>query len=263
MKYKIIAMDFDGTLLNDQKQITNKTRESLKKYKDYGYIIVGVTARNLGSVKNVCDDLTLFDYLILNNGGYIYNIEKDHGEYQGIVQREDIKNITEQMKELSRQIDYCASSVYYLYLTNEEENEFIKIIHNIAEIKEKIIRMNVFLRNQENIEYYKDYINNRFQNIDCFIMQDSNDDKKWLVLNPKGINKKTCLEKLGKNLDIKLEEMIFFGDSLNDIELISSVGLGVAMGNALAEIKSCSKEITKDNNNDGIAYFLETKKIEK
>lgn len=262
MKYKIIAMDFDGTLLNDQKQITNKTRESLRKYKDYGYIIVGVTARNLGSVKNVCDDLTLFDYLILNNGGYIYNIEKNQGEYQEIIQREDIGNITEMMKGFSSQIDYCAASTYYLYLVNKRENEFIKIIHNPSDIKEKIIRMNIFLRDQDNIEYYKEYINHHFQNINCFIMQDSNDDKKWLVVNPKGINKKTCLENLGKNLETKLEEMIFFGDSLNDIECISSVGLGVAMGNALDEIKSCAKEVTKDNNDDGIAYFLETSGIE-
>ncbi|MCI8346860.1 MAG: HAD-IIB family hydrolase [Bacilli bacterium] len=256
MEYKLIAMDFDGTLLNDQKKITNKTRDALKGYKDYGYIIVGVTARNLGSIKSVCDDMSFFDYLILNNGGYIYNIEEKKGEYQSIIQKEDIKNITDEMRGISRQIDYCAASIYYLYLTNEEENEFIKIIQNISDIKERIIRMNIFLLDEVNIECCRDDINDRFKNINCFIMQNSNDDKKWLVLNPKGINKKTTLKKLGQNLGFKLEDMIFFGDGLNDVELISSVGLGVAMENALDEVKNCAKEITKDNNNDGIEYFL-------
>ncbi len=59
--------------------------------------------------------------------------------------------------------------------------------------------------------------------------------------------------------NISLDEMIFFGDGLNDLEVISEVGLGVAMGNALDEIKDKSKEVTDSNNNDGIVKFLDKK----
>ena len=58
---------------------------------------------------------------------------------------------------------------------------------------------------------------------------------------------------------MSLDEMIFFGDGLNDLEVIDEVGLGVAMGNALDEIKDKSKEVTETNNNDGIVKFLDRK----
>ena len=76
MKYKLIAMDFDGTLLNDKKEITNKTKKCLELYRQKGCLIVGVTARNLSSVKGV-SDIKLFDYLILNNGSCIYDTVDD------------------------------------------------------------------------------------------------------------------------------------------------------------------------------------------
>ena len=59
--------------------------------------------------------------------------------------------------------------------------------------------------------------------------------------------------------NISLDEMIFFGDGLNDLEVIAEVGLGVAMGNALEEIKDKSKEVTESNNEDGIVKFLDRK----
>ena len=79
-------------------------------------------------------------------------------------------------------------------------------------------------------------------------MQDSADTKKWLVLTPKGLNKKSSLQQLGEKLNIKLEEMIFFGDGTNDIEVITAVGCGVAMGNALEEVKRKASHITTSNN---------------
>ena len=62
MKYKLIATDFDGTLLTDDKKITIETKNILKNIENK-YIIVGSTARNLGSVKSVCD-INIFHYLI-------------------------------------------------------------------------------------------------------------------------------------------------------------------------------------------------------
>ena len=59
--------------------------------------------------------------------------------------------------------------------------------------------------------------------------------------------------------NISLDEMIFFGDGLNDLEVMAEVGLGVAMGNALEEIKDKSKEVTESNNEDGIVKFLDRK----
>lgn len=83
--------------------------------------------------------------------------------------------------------------------------------------------------------------------------------EKWLVVNPKGLDKRVTLEQLGKKLNIKLEEMIFFADGLNDLPVMEAVGCSVAMGNALDIIKEKANETTLSNNEDGIAISLEKK----
>ena len=75
-KIKIISMDFDGTLLTSDKKISDRTKACLIELKRKSYFIIGVTARNLTSVKNILD-VNLFDYIILNNGSDIYYVEND------------------------------------------------------------------------------------------------------------------------------------------------------------------------------------------
>ena len=65
------------------------------------------------------------------------------------------------------------------------------------------------------------------------------------------------VKKLCKKIDISIDEVIFFGDGANDLSIINQVGLGIAMGNALEEVKKQAKEITLSNDNDGIAYYLD------
>lgn len=256
MNYKLIAMDFDGTLLKDDKTIGEYTKNTLKYYKDLGYLIVGVTARNLSSTKEVLP-LNLFNYIILNNGVSIYNGESNSINHLGELTKDTVDIITKEVKELAFQIDYITEQNYYTYLQKKNSTlYFIKDIDSIDEINEPIARMNIFFKNNNDVLKCYKIIKDKYKNINCFIMQDSDSDTKWLVLNPKGVNKASTLKELGKRKNIKLEEMIFFGDGLNDLEVIKSVGLSVAMGNALDEIKVNSKAITKTNNEDGIAEFL-------
>lgn len=257
MKYKLIAIDFDGTLVNDERKVTERTKEALFKKKEENYKIVGVTARALESAKAI-GDISFFDYFILNNGAFIYNVENKKEKYINKIAKEHAQKITEELDEVSTQIDYCSGNCYYLYKNQNKDNPyFIKTVNGLEEVDEEIAKINIYLKEPEKIEYYRDKIRNKFPDISCFIMQDSADTKKWLVLTPKGLNKKSSLQQLGEKLNIKLEEMIFFGDGTNDIEVITAVGCGVAMGNALEEVKKKASHITTSNNEDGIACFLE------
>ena len=259
MNYKLIAMDFDGTLLRDDKTISENTKNILKLYKDLGYLIVGVTARTLASIKEVVP-VDIFNYLIINNGVSIYNVNDDNMIYQGTIDINDAKDITNEIEEYCDQIDYVTDNIYYTYLQKKNSNlDFIKDIDSIDEIEEEIARMNLFLKDKSKATDYYEFIRSKYDDINCFIMQDSDSPNKWLVLNPKGINKATTLKELGKIENISSDEMIFFGDGLNDLEVMDSVGLSVAMGNALDEIKAKAKAITKTNNEDGIVEFLDEK----
>ena len=259
MNYKLIAMDFDGTLLRDDKTIGDATKNILKIYKDLGYLIVGVTARTLQSIKDVVS-LDIFNYLIINNGVSIYNVDTNDMNYQGSIDKENAKIITEEMEDFCFQIDYVTDNIYYIYINNKNNNlDFIRDINNIEEIDEPIARINLFLKDKVSVTDYYELIKSKYNDINCFIMQDSGSSDKWLVLNPKGVNKANTLKELGKIENISLDEMIFFGDGLNDLEVMEEVGLSVAMGNALDEIKAKAKEVTETNNEDGIVKFLDKK----
>ena len=259
MNYKLIAMDFDGTLLRDDKTISENTKNILKLYKDLGYLIVGVTARTLASIKEVVP-VDIFNYLIINNGVSIYNVNDDNMIYQGTIDINDAKDITNEIEEYCDQIDYVTDNIYYTYLQKKNSNlDFIKDIDSIDEIEEEIARMNLFLKDKSKATDYYEFIRSKYDDINCFIMQDSDSPNKWLVLNPKDVNKANTLKELGRIENISLDEMIFFGDGLNDLEVMDSVGLSVAMGNALDEIKEKAKAITKTNNEDGIVDFLDKK----
>ena len=131
--------------------------------------------------------------------------------------------------------------------------------HDILSAIEKVIAD--FFQEYDNVMifYYCDFINQKYEDLDCFIMKDSDNDYRWLVILPKNVSKLSTLTELGNILDVKKEEMVFFGDGPNDIEVISSVGVGVAMDNAIKEVKEKAKYVTLSNNNCGVSHFLEKK----
>lgn len=259
MKYKLISMDFDGTLLTSDKKVSNKTKNMLLKCKNEGYIIVGVTARNLSSISSVCD-INMFDYLIINNGSYIYNVKAKKGISRSCIDRKIAIEITNKFKDIAQEIDYCTLNNYYIYKGSEKNVLSYRIqVKDISDVKETISRMNVFLKNNKEIEEGKKFIKENFNTINAFEMLDTDKNRgnKWISINPKEVDKFKTLKSLCSKLNIKVEEAIFFGDSTNDLSAISNVGLGVAMGNALEIVKKEAKEITLSNDEDGIAVFLE------
>lgn len=256
MKYKIIAMDFDGTLLTDDKKVSSKTEKVLRELKKEGYYIVGATARTLDGLRDVVP-IDMFNYIIINNGVSIYNIDENADEWMGYLTQQEAQSITEKVEKYATQIDIISGNKYYIYKQKKNSDlPFIIDIDSIEEVNEKIARMNIFLEPGEDAKKHYEWITNNFSNVNCFIMQDSKDERQWLIINPQNINKQHTLAHLGDTLDISMEEMIFFGDGLNDLEVIESVGMGVAMGNALPEVKENAKAVTTSNEEDGIAEFV-------
>lgn len=254
--YKLIAMDFDGTLLTDDKKVSGKTLEKLQELKEEGYYIVGVTARNLESVKNVVS-ISLFDYLILNNGVYLYDVKQEMGKYIGKLEKETISEIIKLVEEKAKEIDLATGTFYYIYKNKKNSPlPFTIDIDSIDEILEDVARMNIFVQIQKDLDLIFQTVSTNFPDLNISFMQDSNAVEKWIIINPPGIDKSITLENLGKTLNIPLEEMIFFGDSLNDLAVMKKVGCGVAMKNALESVKQQATYITDSNNEDGIATFL-------
>ena len=88
-------------------------------------------------------------------------------------------------------------------------------------------------------------------------MQDSFSDKKWVEIFNKEVDKYNAIIEIVKKENIEPQDIISFGDGLNDVEMIRRSGVGVAMGNALPEVKENAKFVTLSNDEDGIKAFLE------
>ena len=256
-KYKIISMDFDGTLLTSDKKVTEKTRSTIEKYKNNNYIIIGVTARNLASTKNVLD-ISMFDYIILNNGAFVLNVKTNEITSYGILSDNDLDKINNIFKDTNAKCEYVSLNKYYISGANDPKGIRVNI-SSFDEINEDIARMNVYIETEEELKYYKELLLKNINTINVVSMKDTDkfNTKLWLTINEKGTNKLITLTKLIEKLSITLDEVIFFGDAENDLLILENVGMGVAMGNAIDEVKAKSKYVTLSNDKDGIAEYLE------
>ena len=254
MKYKLISTDFDDTLLNDKKRVSEFTKETLYKYKEAGYIIVGVTARPLTAVTTILD-INIFDYLILNNGSNIYDVKNNTFTNLNNISLDTLLKINSKYEDICKNMAFITSDVYYTlrYLNDLPFNVILD--KGLEEIT--VERINIMLDSTFSLDDEVAYINNNFDDIYAIIMQDSKSPLRWLTVSPKGVNKFNSLKLLGEKLNIEIDNMIFFGDGPNDLEIIGNVGLGISMKNALDIVKKASKEETEfTNDEDGVAKYL-------
>lgn len=253
MKYKVIATDFDGTLLSDDKKVSSYDENTLLQKKKEGTLVIGATARNINSIKSVLN-INMFNYLIINNGTYVYDCDKSEGYYEAYISNDICKNMLE---EENNGIDFCTKDIYYKYNVKDVKKvDFIKKIESFDEIEDKVLKINIYVEDQSKIESVLRSITSKYE-VNGILMQDSNDDYKWISLTPKNINKKETLKKLLSKHNLSLNDVIYFGDSANDKELINESKIGVAMINAISSLKEIANDITDyDNNNSGVGSYL-------
>ena len=203
-KFKMIAVDFDGTLLNDKKQLTKKTIEILRKKREDGYYLIGATARTLNSVKyNV--DISLFDYLLLNNGLNIYDVKSNKIIFTESLSYDFCIKIFEILEPAVYKIDFCGIYNYYFYSKlNESKNSDFEIkITKIEDIKNiNIARINAFFDNVNYLQEAEKIISRNFQNLNCITMNNKLKNINHLVIMPSKTNKYNSISYLCNKLNI-------------------------------------------------------------
>lgn len=236
-KYKLVAVDIDGTLLNDEQKVSDNTLYELKRISNTVPIILA-TGRGYKRIEAISDVLEINYPLVLANGADIWksNSEILHRSY---LLEKDVRKLYKIAKEYGTA--FWGYIPYELVNQNNFDIRFINdtwikfgFSHSKISVLERIMDE---INDMEHIEYTS---SNQFN----------------IEVSPKGITKKFGLEKVCELLDIHMQEVIAFGDNLNDLEMIKSVGLGVAMGNATEELKENADMITDSNNEDGIGKVI-------
>ena len=258
---KIIAVDLDGTLLNSNKKCLPGTKNYLKSLKQQGYIIVIATGRILNSAKGAIEKGDFVNYIVSDAGAIIYNNDTGKIEKQSRINKEYIEKILERFDESWEKMAICNQDYYNIYsMENYSYQKYDKKIEGKEKFLQEcnnITHMNISLKDFSKVQQLKEELSKLIPELNFTIMQDSFSDRQWIEIFNIGISKYEAIKEIAQVEKISNNDIICFGDGLNDVDMIQRSGVGVAMGNALPQVKESADFVTLSNDENGIKYFLE------
>lgn len=238
-KYRLLALDMDGTLLNDEQIITPKTVEWIQKAVDAGVHVCLSTGRAFTSAYPYAQQLGLETPMITVNGSEVWRAP--HEIYRRSLM--DPK-LVEEMYELAKADDiwFWVYSLDKVYNKNNWDGnitgrEWLKFGYYTEDDE---LRHKLLLRLQ-----------------DMGGLEITNSSPYNLEINPQGVNKAAGIKEVCKLLGLDMSQVVAAGDSLNDLAAIQQAGLGVAMGNAQETVKEEADVVVASNNDDGIAEIIQ------
>lgn len=279
---KLIATDLDGTLLNEEGKVSQKNAEAIKKATDFGIQVVVATGRSYEAASKPLQEVGITAPVICLNGANTYSKNKELLR-EAPLGRETAKDVQKHCEE---------ENIYFELFTNEgvystSREKFIQVMIDILksanpDMTEDEIRVGAERRFQNEEVQFIDHYATLFERDDLTvykILAFSLDDKKLkdlfinldvnpdlaitssgevnLEFNHPDAQKGIALEALAKSMGINMDEVMTLGDNFNDVSMLTMAGRGVAMGNAVEEIKALCKYTTKSNEEHGVAYAIE------
>lgn len=264
MGYKLIAMDLDGTLNNDQKVITEKTKAALMAAQKEGIRLALASARPSPGLFKERDILRLQDYkgiLMSYNGGRIVDAETGKVLFETSMDLEETKQVLRKLESLpvtpilddGVQFYVADKNGYKVDYECKNNNMVCSEVGNLAEfLNFAPIKILMSVQPEELPQVQKEIA--AFLPESLTVVQTA---AFYLEVIPKVINKGQGIRDICKVLGLSTEEVISFGDAANDIPMLREAGMGVAMGNAADPVKAAANMVTLSNNEDGIAAALE------
>lgn len=273
MTIKAVFFDIDGTLLNDRKNVQKTTQKAIQQLKKQGIMVGLATGRGPAFVQPFLENFGL-DFAVTYNGQYI--LSRDKVLYQNQLPKSTIYKIIRYASDKKREISLgtasglagsriidmgtspfgqMISSIVPRSLVKTVEGSFKNLIRrfkpqsfsNLVTIMREPIYQIVLVASVDDTQKIK----KKFPHIKV-----TRSSPYSLDLISSGQSKIKGIERLGEMFGFELSEVMAFGDSDNDLEMLSGVGVGVAMGNAEAVVKSGAHFTTASNNNDGISKAL-------
>lgn len=283
--YKLIAIDLDGTMLNQYGVVTQKTKEAIEKVQKAGIEVIIASGRPIDSIKTIAKEIKSEKYFIAGNGAIIYDIKKDEIIYENTLKKQkalDIIKICEENsiyyniyteKEIIAKTLQCNVLYYQKENANKEEKDktHINIVENIYEYianrEEKIVKITICDNNQT---IFNSIMRKLKEIGEIEVLDISHMSRKtikqgteevpieyfYTEISAQNVDKWNAIEFLKEQMNIKTEEIIAIGDNANDKQMIANAGLGIAMGQSHPAVKEIANKITAPNTEEGVAEIL-------
>lgn len=266
---KMVAFDLDGTLLNSEKRISEKTLEALKKAVEQGAVVLPATGRPIVGVPQELKDFPGIDYAVTANGARVVNLNTGEPVFQSAIPLETALKILDIFDDYDCHEEIfiggesfankaCESRIYDFYREKSLADYTLRTRIFLNSVREKALKENqslekvqAFFRTDE--DFWDAKV--RLDQIEGVVVATAIGNN-WEV-NRVGTDKGNALLELGKILGIKKAEIMALGDGMNDYAMIEKVGFGVVMENGAEELKKIAACITDTNDNDGVAKAIE------
>lgn len=263
MNTKLIALDIDGTLTNDEKNITQATRDALLAVQEDGVHLVLASARPTPGLYAAAEQLHMKEHggiLMAYNGGKI--VKADTGETLSEIHMdmEKTRNILHFLEKLDvtvilddgQQFYVTDAGGYKVEYECKNNNMQCKEVENLADFLDfSPIKLLLAVDPEKILDIQKEIA--RYLDDDLTVVRTA---AFYLEIIPSRINKGKGLRDVCAHLGVSLSDTAAFGDSENDIPMLTAAGLGVAMENAEEAVKAKADQVTLSNNQDGIAYAI-------
>jgi len=265
---RAMCTDIDGTLLDSRRELSYKTIEAIRKLSP-SIPVVLASSRMPSAMRHLQNELGILEHpLICYNGGYVVHYSSDGQAdviYSAYIPLTICEKILTLAKGTSAHISLYQQDEWFAPSVDEWTNREATITKVAPIIKPGNEVLNLWQKSGHGA--HKVMIMgapDEIQILEATLTSTLSSEihiyhsrSTYLELAPKVISKASALELLLKQLyGIGLSDVIAFGDNYNDIELLQSVGLGIAVGNAREEVKAVAKEITLDSKQDGVADAL-------
>ena len=283
--YKLVAIDLDGTMLNQYGIITEKTKKAISKAQEKGVEVMIASGRAITSVKRFSKEINSNKYFISGNGAITYDIKNNKILYENILSKTKALKIIKICEEnsiyynvytengiIAKNLSYNTLYYYKDNLTKPDENRtHINIVENVYDYfeqrEEKILKIMIC---DEHKTVFNSIVRKLKELSEIEVLEVSHMSRKiikqgtdeialeyfYTEVSAKDVDKWNALEEIIGLMNISKEEVVTIGDNANDLKMITNAGLGVAMGESAPYVKQSADLIAPTNDEDGVAIIL-------
>ena len=245
----IILSDLDGTLFRNDKSISDFTKETIRQAQAKGLLFGICTARAKVNAVKFLEGIEP-DIFITNGGGIVYYRDKKIYNCEFTV--EEINKLIDAAFEVfGKDVILSADNEHALYSNSREElGDKFWTFNDFSDFREICMKMCIQSLDKEKIEKVASVIG--LENVDYLPFSDI----PWYKLSKKAATKERAIEELCHHLNITSSKIAAFGDDFNDLGMLSLCGKGIAMENAIDEVKKAADSVCASNENDGVAKWI-------
>ncbi|MBD1378913.1 Cof-type HAD-IIB family hydrolase [Metabacillus arenae] len=285
---KLIAIDLDGTLLNNKNEVSKENLEAIRSAQENGVEVVIATGRAYFDVREIFKNTGIKTWIIGANGATIHH--PDGGLFHSVpIEKDDAAEILQWLEKEEFYYEVFSNEAIFTPLNGREllQIEMDRVISANPEVTIEELTMALEKQFSQTgftfIESYQEIISSPadIYNILAFSFHKDKLEKGWnkykelehltlvtsanhnFELEHKQASKGHALEKLAVQLGIDLRDTAAIGDSMNDVSMLKKAGLSIAMGNARQEVKDISDHVTLGNDENGVAHTLNSVVVKK